>query len=235
MMQEITELMQSQLFIQMELLFRIIIAGVCGAFIGLERKNRLKNAGLKTHLLVALTSALMVVISKYGFFDVITQGLSVDASRVAASVASGVGFLGAGLILAGKHEIMGVTTAAGIWATVGVGMALGAGMYFLGISSTLVILFSQFLLHQKFIVSNEYFGERVTVTLLPAEGALERFQTMLSQNKFEMSDIKVKSTGTEAMEVRFVVRIRGLHQIGPLSDLLKKDSQVQSFSISKLV
>lgn len=177
----------------------------------------------------------MVVISKYGFFDVITQGLSVDASRVAASVASGVGFLGAGLILASKHEIMGVTTAAGIWATVGVGMALGAGMYFLGISSTLVILFSQFLLHQKFIVSNEYFGERVTVTLLPAEDALERFQTMLSQNKFEMSDIKVKSTGTEAMEVRFVVRIRGLHQIGPLSDLLKKDSQVQSFSISKLV
>lgn len=114
-------------------------------------------------------------------------------------------------------------------------MALGAGMYFLGISSTLVILFSQFLLHQKFIVSNEYFGERVTVTLLPAEDALESFQTMLSQNKFEMSDIKVKSTGTEAMEVRFVVRIRGLHQIGPLSDLLKKDSQVQSFSISKLV
>ena len=228
MMKEITELMQSQLFIQMELLFRIIVAGICGAFIGVERKNRLKNAGLKTHLLVALTSALMVVISKYGFFDVITQGLSVDASRVAASVASGVGFLGAGLILAGKHEIMGVTTAAGIWATVGVGMALGAGMYFLGI-------FSQFLLHQKFIVSNEYFGERVTVTLLPAEDALERFQTMLSQNKFEMSDIKVKSTGTEAMEVRFVVRIRGLHQIGPLSDLLKKDSQVQSFSISKLV
>ena len=215
MMKEITELMQSQLFIQMELLFRIIVAGICGAFIGVERKNRLKNAGLKTHLLVALTSALMVVISKYGFFDVITQGLSVDASRVAASVASGVGFLGAGLILAGKHEIMGVTTAAGIWATVGVGMALGAGMYFLGISSTLVILFSQFLLHQKFIVSNEYFGERVTVTLLPAENALERFQTMLSQNKFEMSDIKVKSTGTEAMEVRFVVRIRGLHQIGP--------------------
>ena len=124
MMKEITELMQSQLFIQMEFLFRIIVAGICGAFIGLERKNRLKNAGLKTHLLVALTSALMVVISKYGFFDVITQGLSVDASRVAASVASGVGFLVAGLILAGKHEIMGVTTAAGIWATVGVGMAL---------------------------------------------------------------------------------------------------------------
>lgn len=67
MMKEITELMQSQLFIQMELLFRIIVAGICGAFIGLERKNRLKNAGLKTHLLVALTSALMVVISKYGF------------------------------------------------------------------------------------------------------------------------------------------------------------------------
>lgn len=234
-MQEITELAQSPLLMQLELLLRIIVAGVCGAFIGLERQNRLKNAGLKTHLLVALTSALMVVISKYGFFDVVARGLSVDASRVAASVASGVGFLGAGLILAGKHEIMGVTTAAGIWATVGVGMSFGAGMYFLGFCATLVILFSQFLLHQKFITSNEYFGERVTVILLPSEDALERFQTMLSQNRFEMSDIKVKSCGTEAMEVRFVVRIRGLHQIGPLTDLLKRDKQVQSFSISKLV
>ena len=184
---------------------------------------------------MALTSALMVVISKYGFFDVISQGLSVDASRVAASVASGVGFLGAGLILAGKHEIMGVTTAAGIWATVGIGMAFGAGMYFLGTSATLVILFSQFLLHQRLITSNEYFGERVTVTLLPSDDALERFQQSLSQNKFEVSDIKVKSSGAEAIEVRFVVRIKGLHQIGPLSDLLKQDSQVQSFSISKLV
>lgn len=234
-MPQVVKMMQPELMAQMELLLRIVVAGVCGAFIGLERQNRLKNAGLKTHLLVALTSALMVVISKYGFFDVISQGLSVDASRVAASVASGVGFLGAGLILAGKHEIMGVTTAAGIWATVGIGMAFGAGMYFLGTSATLVILFSQFLLHQRFITSNEYFGERVTVTLLPSDDALERFQQSLSQNKFEMSDIKVKSSGAEAIEVRFVVRIKGLHQIGPLGDLLKQDSQVQSFSISKLV
>ena len=225
-MPQVVKTMQPELMAQMELLLRIVVAGVCGAFIGLERQNRLKNAGLKTHLLVALTSALMVVIS---------QGLSVDASRVAASVASGVGFLGAGLILAGKHEIMGVTTAAGIWATVGIGMAFGAGMYFLGTSATLVILFSQFLLHQRFITSNEYFGERVTVTLLPSDDALERFQQSLSQNKFEVSDIKVKSSGAEAIEVRFVVRIKGLHQIGPLSDLLKQDSQVQSFSISKLV
>ena len=107
-MPQVVKTMQPELMAQMELLLRIVVAGVCGAFIGLERQNRLKNAGLKTHLLVALTSALMVVISKYGFFDVISQGLSVDASRVAASVASGVGFLGAGLILAGKHEIMGV-------------------------------------------------------------------------------------------------------------------------------
>ena len=228
-MPQVVKTMQPELMAQMELLLRIVVAGVCGAFIGLERQNRLKNAGLKTHLLVALTSALMVVISKYGFFDVISQGLSVDASRVAASVASGVGFLGAGLILAGKHEIMGVTTAAGIWATVGIGMAFGAGMYFLGTSATLVIL------HQRFITSNEYFGERVTVTLLPSDDALERFQQSLSQNKFEMSDIKVKSSGAEAIEVRFVVRIKGLHQIGPLGDLLKQDSQVQSFSISKLV
>ncbi|WP_296628974.1 MgtC/SapB family protein, partial [uncultured Negativibacillus sp.] len=149
MMESLASFLQTELWVQLEFLLRIVVAGVCGLFIGLERKNRLKNAGLKTHLLIAVTSALMVIISKYGFSDVLSMGLSVDASRVAASVASGIGFLGAGLILAGKHEVIGVTTAAGVWATVGIGMALGAGMYFLGIASTILILVSQTILHKR--------------------------------------------------------------------------------------
>lgn len=234
MMESLTSFLQTELWVQLEFLLRIVVAGVCGLFIGLERKNRLKNAGLKTHLLIAVTSALMVIISKYGFFDVLSMGLSVDASRVAASVASGIGFLGAGLILAGKHEVIGVTTAAGVWATVGIGMALGAGMYFLGIASTILILVSQTILHKQLITSRAYFGERVELTLASEEHALEQFQQQLLQNHFEMMDIKVKSNSSGFLEVRFSVRVKGFQNISKLADLLEQIKGVQSFSLSKL-
>ena len=234
MLEVITSYLQNELLTQLELLFRIIVAGGCGLVIGLERKNRLKNAGLKTHLLIAVTSALMVVISKYGFFDVLPLGLSVDASRVAASVASGIGFLGAGLILAGKHGVIGVTTAAGVWATVGIGMALGAGMYFLGIATTIFIIVSQVILHKEVITSRAYFGEHVEVILAGGERSLEQFQQMLLQHSFEMMDIKVKSGSGEEMDVRFAVRVRGFNNISRLADLLKESAEVQSFSLSKL-
>ena len=224
------------MMLNIDFVIRLLVAGILGAIIGLDREYRAKEAGYRTHFLVSLGSALIMIVSQYGFQEIIKESsVTLDPSRVAAQVVSGIGFIGAGTIIFQKQIVRGLTTAAGIWATVGIGMAFGAGMYFLGTSATLVILFSQFLLHQRFITSNEYFGERVTVTLLPSDDALERFQQSLSQNKFEVSDIKVKSSGAEAIEVRFVVRIKGLHQIGPLSDLLKQDSQVQSFSISKLV
>ncbi len=220
---------------ELELLLRIVLAGACGALIGIERKNRLKSAGMKTHLLVALTSALMVVISKYGFFDILSvPGMSVDASRVAAGVVSGVGFLGAGLILVGKREIIGVTTAAGIWATVGVGMAFGTGMYFLGIASTAIILLSQVLLHKRILVTKEYFGERVTAVLNTELGGLEDLHSLLNEHKFELFDMKAKTNSNNSMEVRFIVRVKGPQNVSQLADVLHNSEKIQSFSLSRL-
>lgn len=138
---------------ELRYVLRLIVAGLCGILIGLERKNRSKEAGIRTHFVVACGAALMMVVSKYAFFDVIGKGMyegievRLDPSRIASTIASGIGFLGAGMIFVQKNTIKGLTTAAGIWATSGVGMAIGAGMYVLGITSTVVVLLAQILLH----------------------------------------------------------------------------------------
>lgn len=135
-------------------IFRVIIAGICGIVIGYERKSRAKEAGIRTHFIVASAAALMMIISKYGFSDLFklaaaTDGnLKLDPSRVASSIVSGVGFLGAGMIFVQKYTIKGLTTAAGIWATAGIGMAIGAGLYITGTLFTVVIYFAQVILHR---------------------------------------------------------------------------------------
>lgn len=120
---------------------RLFVAGAMGVLIGLEREYRAKEAGYRTHFLVALGSALMMIVSQYGFMEVLkTDLIRLDPSRIAAQVVSGIGFIGAGTIILQKQIVRGLTTAAGIWATSGIGLTVGAGMYAVGISATLLVL-----------------------------------------------------------------------------------------------
>ncbi|MBE7047772.1 MAG: MgtC/SapB family protein [Ruminococcaceae bacterium] len=128
-------------------ILRLLVACVCGIVIGIERKSRAKEAGIRTHCIVACAAALMMIISKYAYEDMTGSLIKLDPSRVASGVASGVGFLGAGMIYVHKRTISGLTTAAGIWATAGVGLTIGAGMYVLGLSATLIVLLVQLILH----------------------------------------------------------------------------------------
>ena len=125
-------------------MLRIFVAAMLGGFIGLEREWRAKEAGLRTHFLVALGSALFMIVSAYGFSDVQMDGLTSrwDVSRVAAQVVSGIGFIGAGTIIFRKAEniVSGLTTAAGLWVTAAIGLACGGGLYVLAIASTLLVL-----------------------------------------------------------------------------------------------
>lgn len=124
--------MNDYILIQLEYIVRVLVAGFCGAIIGYERKNKLKEAGIRTHFIVALTSALIIIISKYGFYDIVgTPGIGLDPARVAAQVVSVVGFWGAGLIFIRNQSISGLTTATGMWATAGIGLAIGCGLYLL--------------------------------------------------------------------------------------------------------
>ena len=116
------------------LITRIVIAGLLGGIIGAEREFRAKIAGTRTHLLVAVGAALMMIVSRYGFDG---QG---DPGRVAAQIVSGIGFICAGAIMVNKQAIHGLTTAAGIWVSAGIGMAVASGMYAIGIATTVISL-----------------------------------------------------------------------------------------------
>jgi putative Mg2+ transporter-C (MgtC) family protein len=124
-----------------DLLLRLGAAALLGSLIGLERQRLDKAAGLRTHMLVSVGSALVMVVSAYGFDQVIQPGRVVlDPSRVAAQVVSGIGFLGAGTIVVTKMSVHGLTTAASIWAVAAIGMAAGGALYFAAAAATAIML-----------------------------------------------------------------------------------------------
>ena len=127
-----------------EFILRIFVAALLGGLIGLEREYRAKEAGFRTHFLVALGSALFMIVSAYGFGDVPMNDMTHrwDVSRIAAQVVSGIGFIGAGTIIFRKQEnvVSGLTTAAGVWVVAAIGLACGGGMYILATACTILVL-----------------------------------------------------------------------------------------------
>ena len=124
-----------------EFTLRLSVAFILGAIIGFDRTYRAKDAGYRTHILVSIGSALIMIISQYGFEDLVGIDTSrYDPARIAAQVVSGIGFIGAGTIILQKHIVRGLTTAAGLWATAGIGLAVGCGMYALGIVTAILTL-----------------------------------------------------------------------------------------------
>ena len=136
--------LQKRKYMENEFILRIFIAAILGGIIGLEREYRAKEAGFRTHFLVALGSALFMIVSAYGFSDVPMDGMTSrwDVSRIAAQVVSGIGFIGAGTIIFRKQDnvVSGLTTAAGVWVVAAIGLACGGGMYKLAIASSLLVL-----------------------------------------------------------------------------------------------
>ncbi len=121
-----------------EFILRILAAAGMGAIIGFEREYRSKEAGVRTHFLVAMGSALFMIISAYGFEGV--EAGRFDVARIAAQVVTGIGFLGAGVIIFQKNSVHGLTTAAGLWVTAAIGLGCGGGMYVLSGVGTLLVL-----------------------------------------------------------------------------------------------
>lgn len=127
---------------ELELVGRLAVAGLLASAIGLERELRQKHAGLRTHALVGLGAAVMIVVSEYGFQDVLQTGRVVlDPSRVAAQVVSGIGFIGGGLIFVRQASVRGLTTAASVWLAAGIGLAAGAGLYIVAAGASVLGLF----------------------------------------------------------------------------------------------
>ena len=124
-----------------DFVWRLVLAALFGTIIGLDREYRVKEAGFRTHVLVSLGSALMMIVSQYGFSEILTHdGVSLDPSRIAAQVVSGIGFIGAGTIIFNHQIVRGLTTAASLWATAGIGLTAGAGMSWLALAATILTL-----------------------------------------------------------------------------------------------
>src|ERR1700759_271442 len=124
----------------LELIARLVVAAALGSVIGFERERLSWAAGLRTHMLVCVGSTLLMIVSAYGFTEVLGEHVVLDPSRVAAQVVSGIGFLGAGSILLRGEIVRGLTTAASLWSVAAIGLAVGGGLYVAAVASTAIIL-----------------------------------------------------------------------------------------------
>lgn len=223
-MRTILELLREQIMYQGEFVLRILFAGLLGAGIGFERKNRNKLAGVRTHAIVALGAALMMVVSKYGFYDMD----KFDASRVAAQIVSGVGFLGAGIIFVRNNtSVSGLTTAAGIWATAGVGMSMGAGQYFIASLSAVMILLMQVLFHRIRFLANEAFQDSLRIILKDSENAVKELETYILNEKIKIQSIKITKTDTNSSKVEFELQFpAGYNKTELINRLVAKENIV---------
>ena len=162
-----------------DFILRILVAAILGGIIGLEREFRAKDAGFRTHFLVGLGSALFMIMSQYGYDDILSRlgsSASVDPSRVASQVVTGIGFIGAGTIIFQKHVVRGLTTAAGLWVTAAIGLTCGSGMFMLAATATILVLLCleamNFILH--------HFGARTIQATLVSK-TREGVQQLLQQ------------------------------------------------------
>jgi len=211
-----------------EFIIRIVVASLLGGIIGLDREYRAKDAGFRTHFLVALGSALFMIVSQFGFADVVgTDGLRLDPARVAAQVVSGIGFIGAGTIIFQKHVLKGLTTAAGIWCTAAIGLACGSGMYVLAIVTTLLTLICL----EAFNFFLRRFGARNVSVRFTAPSkqhvshvleVLERSGVRIGSYSMERNDTGEDPSYTVSMDIR----IRRDHYITRLLELMSDSDGV---------
>lgn len=200
---------------QLNFCLRIVAAAMCGCLIGYERSRRSKGAGVRTHMIIALSSALMMIVSKYGFFDMLNTGLNADATRIAAQIVTGIPFLGAGVIYVRQNQssVQGLTTAAGILATCGIGMAFGAGLYLIAVFGTILLLALQFILHRVLTgYDSSFMGEAVIV----ADATYDAAKTVCDIfNEYTVTIQKCRVKRLENGNIEYRVNFKTTHDIPP--------------------
>ena len=212
-------------FYQLEFFIRILLAGICGSVIGLERRKRFKDAGIRTHLILAIGCAVIMIVSKYAFADT----LDYDAARVASNIITGVGFLGAGVIFVKSGSVRGLTTAAGIWTTAAIGMAIGAGFYLLGIGVTILLVVIQLLLYRLVPALESIEVAELLIKAKRTPDILERIKAELDKNNIFISTMKIKKHETE-LDIRFSVKVQKDHSLQGLFELLSAYDEIIEIS-----
>ncbi len=220
----------------LEFFIRILAAAGCGAIIGVERSRRLKEAGVRTHLLVCCAAALMIIISKYGFADMGTEGgptyfgtRGADPARIAAQVVSGISFLCAGVIFKQGSVIKGLTTAAGLWATAGVGLALGAGMYPMGIFATFLVLLVQIIMHRFPVFNDHYQNNHIQITVNDDADFRRALSKQLDIWQAQVIESSVSRNQDGTTSYTMIVKMHDSVKHEDLFNFLDQNSNVTSF------
>ena len=216
-----------------ECALRLFVAVVCGALIGIERTHRSKGAGIRTHILVALGAALFVIVSKYGFDDYLyIEATGVDISRVASNIVSGVSFLGAGIIFLRGDSVHGLTTAAGIWVTAAIGLALGSGLYVLGVVGTVFIILVQYIMHRGLILEmGNTVTSKIVVSMEDDPTQFAQLQQMLKQRKIEIFSSHIKRHKDGSLTYTLDVRMPQNISAKDLLMLLKESNVIKSIGV----
>lgn len=212
------------LFTQCEWILRIIVAILCGCMIGYERTSRNKGAGLRTHAILSLGSALIMIVSKYGFYDMNIG----DGARIAAQVVSGVGFLGAGVIFVRHGTVSGLTTAAGMWVTSGIGLCIGSGLYLIGIVSTILVVGLQTLFHKGFIVKKFQSSQNIYLEIRYQQNVFSEIRDILYEYKADIHDMKVDKMNNNIMLLEIeIITSKEFDRNKLLCEMIDKDYVVQ--------
>ena len=193
------------LFDNLEFLIRLLLSAALGALVGLERSKRQKEAGVRTHCIIACTSALFMILSKYAFVDTAigADGLrGADPARIAAQVVSGISFLGAGVIFKNGNSIRGLTTAAGMWGTAAIGMAVGAGMYWLGLIEAAILVAIQIVLHRFPVGADALTTQEILVEMEDTPELQAQFDALLQAHHGQVVDSSLsRDEGYLRMEI----------------------------------
>lgn len=212
-----------------EYILRLSVAALLGAVIGLDREYRAKDAGFRTHFLVALGSALFMVLSQYGFEQAIMghEKVSFDPSRIASQVVTGIGFIGAGTIILQKKIVRGLTTAAGLWVTSAIGLACGAGMYIIAAATTVLALICL----EAFNTILKHIGKRNVNVKLTASTQSAAHQVLKDMEaagvEIETCSIQEgKSREREACVINLMVRIKEDNYITILTEIISHTNGV---------
>ena len=190
-----------------ELIVRLALAALLGSAVGLERERLERGAGLRTHMLVAVGAALFMLVSAFGFADVLGhQNVVLDPSRVAAQVVSGIGFLGAGTIILRKEIVHGLTTAASLWAVAAIGLATGGGLYIAAVAATFVVLF--ILLAIKPVERHLFLNRRprtLTLTIERTDFTLSSLESALDSADLHLQSIVFQSGDAQTEIIQLTV------------------------------
>ncbi|EHR2384248.1 MgtC/SapB family protein [Salmonella enterica subsp. enterica serovar Newport] len=214
-----------------DLLIRIALAGLLGGLIGIERQLRAKEAGLRTHVLVGIGSAMFMIVSKYGFEDIIRENhVDLDPSRIAAQVVSGMGFLGAGTIIIQKQIVKGLTTAAGMWVTAAIGLVIGSGLYEIGIYGAFLTLIVLEVFRQ---LSNRLLNHHCMLQMKISPACLSMVFSVLQKRRIRFSFRSLKESASEdkAWELFLILTLRPKESVNNLAPALLGIEGVKSVNI----